>query len=94
MSEPGDPGPAPQPADDGPRGTDGPTGTDIPRRSDRSPWNWLLVIPVVIPLLTFLYNADRPRLFGIPLFYWLQIAFIIPGVVATTIVYQVSKRRG
>ena len=29
-------------------------------RSDRSPWNWLLVIPIVVPLLTPLYNHDSP----------------------------------
>ncbi|MER6945120.1 DUF3311 domain-containing protein [Nonomuraea sp. NPDC000554] len=60
-------------------------------RSDRSPWNWLLVLPIVLPLLTFLFNADEPRLFGFPLFYWLQIAFIIVGVACTTIVYRMTK---
>jgi hypothetical protein len=48
---------------------------------------------VIVPLLPFLYNSDKPRLFGFPLFYWLQILFILLGVAATTIVYQVSKRR-
>ncbi|MEV0146925.1 MULTISPECIES: DUF3311 domain-containing protein [unclassified Nonomuraea] len=62
-------------------------------KSDRSPWYWLLLVPVVIPLLTFLYNADEPRLFGFPLFYWLQIAFIVLGVVTTTIVYRMTRGR-
>lgn len=66
---------------------------ETPRRGDRSPWNWLLLIPVVIPLLTFLFNFDEPRLFGFPVFYWLQLAFIILGVAATTIVYQMTKGR-
>ncbi|MEW9528120.1 DUF3311 domain-containing protein [Microbispora sp. NPDC049125] len=61
-------------------------------RTDRSPWNWLLLLPIAIPLITPLYNAVEPRLFGIPLFYWLQLAFIIIGVTATTIVYRVSRR--
>ena len=61
-------------------------------RSDRSPWNWLLVVPVVVPLLTFLYNSIGPRLGGFPLFYWLQLAFIALGVACTTIVYQMTKR--
>lgn len=69
------------------------TGGEPRRRSDRSWWNWLLVIPVVIPLLTPLYNADKPRFIGLPMFYWLQIAFIVLGVGATTIAYQVGKRR-
>ncbi|GAA2413188.1 hypothetical protein GCM10010404_83940 [Nonomuraea africana] len=59
--------------------------------TDRSPWNWLLVVPIVLPLLTFLFNADEPRLLGFPLFYWLQTAFIAVGVAATTIVYRMTK---
>ncbi|MEU7837053.1 MULTISPECIES: DUF3311 domain-containing protein [unclassified Nonomuraea] len=62
-------------------------------KSDRSPWNWLLLLPIAIPLLTFLYNSDEPRLLGFPLFYWLQIAFIALGVGTTTLVYQMTKRR-
>ncbi|MEU7745282.1 DUF3311 domain-containing protein [Nonomuraea sp. NPDC049158] len=62
-------------------------------KSDRSPWNWLLLLPIAIPLLTFLYNSDEPRLLGFPLFYWLQIAFISLGVITTTLVYQMTKRR-
>jgi uncharacterized membrane protein YhdT len=67
-----------------------PNGGD---RSDRSPWNWLLILPIILPLLTFLYNSDEPRLFGFPLFYWLQFSCIAVGVVTTTIVYQMTKRR-
>jgi Protein of unknown function (DUF3311). len=65
-----------------------------PIRSDRSPWNWLLLVPIVIPLITALYNSDEPRLFDFPLFYWLQIAFIVIGVSTTTLVYQMTKKRG
>ncbi|MER6945122.1 DUF3311 domain-containing protein [Nonomuraea sp. NPDC000554] len=61
-------------------------------KRDRSPWNWLLLVPIAIPLMTFLYNADQPRLFGFPLFYWLQIAFILLGVATTALVYQMTKR--
>ncbi|MFI6597559.1 DUF3311 domain-containing protein [Nonomuraea sp. NPDC050536] len=62
-------------------------------KRDRSPWYWLLLVPIVIPLLPFLYNSDAPRLFGFPLFYWLQIAFIALGVGTTALVYQMTKRR-
>ncbi|GAB2924351.1 hypothetical protein GCM10027203_25010 [Nonomuraea fastidiosa] len=48
-------------------------------------------MPIVLPLLTFLYNYDEPRLFGFPLFYWLQLAFIIVGVATTTLVYRMTK---
>jgi len=62
-------------------------------RSDRSPWNWLLLVPIVVPLLTPLYNHVPPRLWGFPAFYWLQFSFILLGVVTTTIVYRMTKRK-
>jgi uncharacterized membrane protein YhdT len=58
-----------------------------------NPWYWLLIVPVVVPLITTLYNGDSPRLLGFPRFYWLQLAFIILGVGTTTLVYQMTKRR-
>jgi len=58
-----------------------------------TPWQWLLVVPVVVPLLVFLYNGKDPRLFGFPRFYWLQLAFIILGVGTTTLVYHLTKPR-
>jgi hypothetical protein len=61
-------------------------------RTDRSPWNWLLVIPIVLPLLTPIFNHDSPRLWGFPAFYWLQFAFILVGVATTSVVYQMTKR--
>jgi Protein of unknown function (DUF3311) len=61
-------------------------------RTDRSPWNWLLFVPIVVPLIVGLYNAKEPRLFGFPRFYWLQLAFILLGVATTTLVYQLTKR--
>jgi hypothetical protein len=66
-----------------------------PRRDpERSPWNWLLLVPIVLPLLVPLFNANDPRLFGFPRFYWLQLAFILVGVATTTLVYRMTKRRG
>jgi hypothetical protein len=66
---------------------------DTSVRTDRSPWNWLLLIPIVLPLITVLFNASAPTLFGFPRFYWLQFAFIIVGVATTTLVYQLTKKR-
>ena len=63
-------------------------------RSDRSPWNWLLVVPIVLPLLTPVFNFDSPRLFGFPAFYWLQFAFILVGVATTSVVYRMTTTRG
>jgi Protein of unknown function (DUF3311) len=68
-----------------------PTGV-APRRSDRSPWNWLLVVPIVVPLIVPLYNNVEPTLFGWPLFYWLQLAFVFVGVACTALVYRMTRR--
>ncbi|MBX6767486.1 MAG: DUF3311 domain-containing protein [Actinomadura rubrobrunea] len=62
------------------------------RGSDHSPWNLLLLPAIIVPLLTFLYNKDEPRLFGFPAFYWMQLAFILLGVACTTIVYRMTRR--
>jgi len=70
-----------------------PEPTPVAVNRDHSPWNWLLLIPIVVPLLTVLFNADSPRLFGFPRFYWLQLAFILLGVGTTTLVYQMTRRR-
>jgi uncharacterized membrane protein YhaH (DUF805 family) len=61
------------------------------RRGDRSPWNWLLAVPVVVPLMTFLFNGNEPRLAGFPFFYWIQLVFIALGVVCTAIVYLMTR---
>jgi len=57
----------------------------------RRGWHWLLIVPVVVPLLTFLYNGKDPRFLGFPRFYWLQLAFILLGVATTAFVYQMTK---
>lgn len=63
------------------------------RRTDHSSWNWLLLIPIVLPLLTPIYNRELPRLWGFPAFYWLQLLFILLGVITTTLVYQMTRKR-
>ncbi|MBO4209317.1 DUF3311 domain-containing protein [Micromonospora echinofusca] len=63
------------------------------RVRDRSRWNWLLLVPIVVPLVPTLFNADPPRVAGFPLFYWLQLAYILLGVATTTLVYQMTKKR-
>jgi hypothetical protein len=67
--------------------------TAVSKSGDRSAWNWLLLVPIVVPLIPALFNADKPRLFGFPTFYWLQLAFILVGVSTTTLVYQMTKKR-
>ena len=62
-------------------------------RSDRSPWNWLLIVPIVVPLITPFYNFDGPRVAGFPAFYWIQFLFILLGVATTSTVYLMTKKR-
>ncbi len=73
-----------------------PTGrgatSPAPVRSDRSPWNWLLLVPIVVPLLVPLFNRVEPTLFGWPFFYWLQLAFVGLGVLTTVVVYRATRR--
>lgn len=70
-----------------------PTMTTPNPRSDRSPWNWLLIVPAVVPLLTPLFNVESPRLGGFPMFYWIQLLFILLGVTTTTVVYRMTTKR-
>jgi Protein of unknown function (DUF3311) len=61
-------------------------------RHDRSPWNWLLLLPLVVVLIPPVYNSIDPRLFAVPFFYWYQMAAIVLSVGVTLAVYQ--KTRG
>ena len=69
-------------------------GTRQERREERSPVTWLLLVPVVLVLWPPLFNSISPTLFGIPFFYWYQLAVIPIGVICTTIVYRVTTRPG
>lgn len=62
--------------------------------SRRHAWQWLLAIPIVMPLLVPLYNRMEPRLFGLPFFYWYQLACVVVAIVTTAAVYQLTKGRG
>jgi len=54
------------------------------RRADANRWHWLLLVPIVLPLLPGLYNRMEPTLFGVPFFYWGQLgfAFLASAVIA------------
>ena len=62
------------------------------KRSDHSPWNYVLLIPIVLPLLTFLYNSETPRLFGIPFFFWFQMLLAPLAVLASVSAFYLARR--
>jgi hypothetical protein len=63
------------------------------RRPDASPWHWLLLIPVIVPLVVPIYNRVEPQLLGLPFFYWCQLAFAGLSAVVVAIVYLATKDR-
>lgn len=71
---------------------DVPETTRRAERSDRSPWNWLLLLPLVATLIPPFFNRQSPALFDIPFFYWYQLAAIAIGVTTTLVVYRVTRR--
>ncbi len=65
------------------------------RPPDRSRWHWLLLAGVVIPLLTPLYERVHPELWGVPFFYWCQMAFaVMAAAVTATVQLATRKKRG
>jgi hypothetical protein len=53
-------------------------------------WNLLLLVPLVT-ILPFLFNQESPTLFGLPFFYWFQLAIIPVGVVCTVAVHRMTR---
>ena len=60
-------------------------------RNDRSPWNWLLLLPLVVTLFPPIYNKIDPGLFNVPFFYWYQMAAIVLSVLVTLAVYKKTR---
>ncbi len=77
-----------------PRPQDPPSAALVhPPRSDRAPWNWLLLLPIVLPLLTLVYNRETPRLLGFPFFFWFQLLFPLLAAAVTAVVFVKTRAR-
>lgn len=85
-------GPAPRhlaPSSAWPRETG--AGRAMPTR--RRGLNWLMLVPVVMQLAVPLYNRDAPRLFGLPFFYWYQLACVFVTTITITFIYLMTRAR-
>jgi hypothetical protein len=52
-------------------------------------WYALLLLPFIATLLPQLYNFSDPPLFGLPFFYWYQLAWVvITTVLLCVVVYM------
>jgi hypothetical protein len=54
---------------------------------------WLLIIPIVAPLLSPLTNRDLPELWGIPFFYWYQMICALLAIVVIAWVFVAGRER-
>lgn len=59
-------------------------------RPRRRAWNLLLLVPFLL-LVTPLFNAREPELFGIPFFYWSQFAGVPVVVVCIATVFLMTR---
>ncbi|MBV8153937.1 MAG: DUF3311 domain-containing protein [Candidatus Eremiobacteraeota bacterium] len=53
----------------------------------------LLIVPFVATLLPFLYNHPEPALFGMPFFYWYQLAWVLITAAILGVVVWLAKGR-
>ena len=65
--------------------------TAASRRLNFSPWNLLLLIPLVATLFPAFYNKTGPELAGWPFFYWYQMVAIPGSVLVTLLVYRATR---
>lgn len=60
---------------------------------DWSPWVLLLIVPIVIPLIPMIYNRVEPDFYGIPAYYWIQLAYVPMSAALTGIVYLKTRKK-
>ena len=56
-------------------------------------WYALLILPFVGTLLPWIYNLAEPLLFGMPFYYWYQLAWVILTAVLLGVVVYATRER-
>lgn len=56
-------------------------------------WHVLLVLPFAGTLLPWIYNRAQPPLFGMPFFYWYQLAWVLVTAALLGIVVYATRKR-
>jgi hypothetical protein len=64
--------------------------THPPKSKRLSPWNLLLALPALALAFPGVYARDTPELFGVPFFYWYQVAWILLSAIITAAVYYAT----
>jgi hypothetical protein len=60
----------------------------------RRGWYALLLLPFVGTLIPPLYNHAKPALFGIPFFYWYQLAWVVVTSILLGLFVVLTRERG
>jgi hypothetical protein len=57
----------------------------------RSPWYLLFLLPFFGTFFPWIFNTRNPELFGMPFFYWYQMAWLPLSVIITIVVYRATR---
>lgn len=55
-------------------------------------WYALLLLPFIGTLLPQLYNRLEPQLFGLPFYYWYQLAWVVITALLLGIVVYATRK--
>jgi hypothetical protein len=58
----------------------------------RRAWYALLVLPFAGTLIPALYNHALPALFGLPFFYWYQLAWVVATAALLGVVVALTRK--
>ncbi|MEO9171000.1 MAG: DUF3311 domain-containing protein [Candidatus Baltobacteraceae bacterium] len=57
-------------------------------------WYLLLILPFVGTLIPQIYNRAEPALFGLPFFYWYQLAWVLVTSVLLGLIVVTTREPG